>query len=158
MEITYAKDVDGQRGRAGKNSRRSVRVQQDIPVFEILRVGPCLEVLLEGVAALEGGDGRGVDGGVRGCVGHGCGEGGGLGRCGRFGFLDELAFVLIFEERYGGLGWSRWKFGVDMGVRQVSVCDVCFLAGQHVRLSGGMRATSKRTCRHTCYIEASRSF
>lgn len=41
--------------------RSSIRVQQDVPVLQVLCLGPCLEMLLEGITALDGRDGRFVD-------------------------------------------------------------------------------------------------
>ncbi len=44
------------------NLRGSISVKQNMPVFQVLWVGACLKMLLEGVAALEGRDGGGVNG------------------------------------------------------------------------------------------------
>lgn len=60
-------------GLLGLQSGCRRRVEQDVAVLEVLGLGPVLEVLLEGAAALEGGcDGRRVDAGVGGglLVGH----------------------------------------------------------------------------------------
>lgn len=43
--------------------RSSISVKQNMPVFQVLWVGACLKMLLEGVAALKGRDGCGISGG-----------------------------------------------------------------------------------------------
>ena len=60
-------------------SRRSVCVEQNVAVLEVLLVRAGLQVLLQTVAAVGGGDGRDVDafgeggrGDGRGALGHGC--------------------------------------------------------------------------------------
>ena len=61
-------------------SRRGVCVEQNVAVLEVLLVGAGLQVLLETVATVGGGDRRDVDalrkgrrGDGRGALGHGCG-------------------------------------------------------------------------------------
>jgi hypothetical protein len=60
--------------------RRGVCVEQNVAVLEVFFVGTCLQVLLEAVAAVGGGDRRDVDalgergrGDGRSALGHGCG-------------------------------------------------------------------------------------
>ena len=55
--------------------RGGVGVTQDVSVFEILGVGTHLKVLFEGFLALDGGEGRRVDGWGGVWVGHGVGVG-----------------------------------------------------------------------------------
>lgn len=59
-----------------RNIRSSVCVQQDVPVLEVLRLGPRLQMLLQAVAAIDaladGRDGRLVDGGSFGSRHGGC--------------------------------------------------------------------------------------
>ena len=50
-------DVGRQCAKRG-DIRSGIRVEEDVPVFQVLRVGPVLEVLLERVSALHRGDGR----------------------------------------------------------------------------------------------------
>lgn len=47
-------------------------MEQDVPVLEILGIGARLEVFLERVATLDGGDGRFVGGEFGSLVSHGC--------------------------------------------------------------------------------------
>jgi hypothetical protein len=44
------------------NLRSSISIKQNMPVFQVLWVGACLKMLLEGVAALEWRDGGGING------------------------------------------------------------------------------------------------
>lgn len=48
----------GRLGGCRQNVRRSGGVEQDVSVFEILRLGSVLQVLLQAVAALVAADGR----------------------------------------------------------------------------------------------------
>lgn len=52
-------------GRVGRDVRRYVCVQQDVSLLQVLGVGAVQEMLLQGVAPLDGRDGEGgfVDGG-----------------------------------------------------------------------------------------------
>lgn len=65
---------------SGLQGRCGVCVKQNVAVLEVLFVGAGLQVLLETVAAVGGGDGRDIDalgergrGDRRGAFGHGCG-------------------------------------------------------------------------------------
>lgn len=52
----------------GRNIRSGIGVQQNVPVLQILHIGPVLEVFLQAVSTLQAarwGDGRLVDVGVR---------------------------------------------------------------------------------------------
>jgi len=65
---------------SGLQGWRGVRIEQNVTVLEVFFVGTGLQVLLETVAAIGGGDGRDIDalgergrGDGRGALGHGCG-------------------------------------------------------------------------------------
>lgn len=65
---------------SGLQSRRGICVEKNVAVLEVLLVGTGLQVLLETVATVGGGDGRDVDalgergrGDRGGALGHGCG-------------------------------------------------------------------------------------
>lgn len=57
-------------GGGGVCLRRGICITQDVPVLEILGVGTHLQVFFEGFLALDGGEGRLVDGGGGGFVCH----------------------------------------------------------------------------------------